>query len=144
MIPFRLERPGARFLIAFAMSLRSCALPIFLVLRPLACGAGPRAIASSRSTESRPFRLRYNEDCLRGGTKTAAAGWRFVTGVVRRECNGQDCFGHVGRSCRRDRNLCETFHQDSWWYGSGVAMGWGATGSLVRNMGLPLRVFSPP
>src|SRR6516164_7318231 len=105
MIPFRLERPGARFLIAFAMSLRSCALPIFLVLRPLACGAGPRVIASSRSTESRPFRLCCNEDCFLRGTKTAVAGWRFGAGVVRRECNGQNGFGHVGRSCRRDRNL---------------------------------------
>jgi hypothetical protein len=30
--------------------------------------------------------------------------------------------------------IYETFHQDSWWYGSGLAMAWGATVSLVRNL----------
>ena len=30
--------------------------------------------------------------------------------------------------------IYETFHQDSWWYGSGVAMAWGATVSWVRNL----------
>ena len=30
--------------------------------------------------------------------------------------------------------IYETFHQDSWWYGSGFAMAWGATVSWVRNL----------
>ena len=30
--------------------------------------------------------------------------------------------------------IYETFHQDSWWYGSGLAMAWGATVSWVRNL----------
>ncbi|MBO0716921.1 MAG: hypothetical protein J2P55_06250 [Rhizobiales bacterium] len=30
--------------------------------------------------------------------------------------------------------IYETFHQDSWWYGSSVAMAWGATVSWVRNL----------
>ena len=30
--------------------------------------------------------------------------------------------------------IYETVHQDSWWYGSGVAMAWGATVSWVRNL----------
>jgi hypothetical protein len=30
--------------------------------------------------------------------------------------------------------IYETFHQDSWWYGSSLAMGWGATVSWVRNL----------
>jgi hypothetical protein len=30
--------------------------------------------------------------------------------------------------------IYEIFHQDSWWYGSGLAMAWGATVSLVRNL----------
>jgi hypothetical protein len=30
--------------------------------------------------------------------------------------------------------IYETFHHDSWWYGSGLAMAWGATVSWVRNL----------
>lgn len=30
--------------------------------------------------------------------------------------------------------IYETFHQDSWWYGSGLAMAWGATVSWARNL----------
>jgi hypothetical protein len=30
--------------------------------------------------------------------------------------------------------IYESFHQDSWWYGSGLAMAWGATVSWVRNL----------
>jgi hypothetical protein len=30
--------------------------------------------------------------------------------------------------------IYETFHQDSWWYGAGMAMAWGATVSWVRNL----------
>jgi hypothetical protein len=30
--------------------------------------------------------------------------------------------------------IYETFHQDSAWYGSGLAMAWGATVSWVRNL----------
>jgi hypothetical protein len=30
--------------------------------------------------------------------------------------------------------IYETFHQDTWWYGSGLAMAWGATVSVVRNL----------
>jgi hypothetical protein len=30
--------------------------------------------------------------------------------------------------------IYETFHQDLWWYGSGLAMAWGATVSWVRNL----------
>ncbi len=30
--------------------------------------------------------------------------------------------------------IYETLHQDSWWYGSGLAMAWGATVSWVRNL----------
>jgi hypothetical protein len=30
--------------------------------------------------------------------------------------------------------IYETFHQDSWWYGSSLAMAWGATVSWVRNL----------
>ena len=30
--------------------------------------------------------------------------------------------------------IYETFYQDSWWYGSSLAMAWGATVSLVRNL----------
>ncbi|MGB5184456.1 MAG: hypothetical protein WBO12_20020 [Xanthobacteraceae bacterium] len=30
--------------------------------------------------------------------------------------------------------IYETFHQDSWWYGSSLAMAWGATVSWARNL----------
>ncbi len=30
--------------------------------------------------------------------------------------------------------IYETFHQDAWWYGSSLAMAWGATVSWVRNL----------
>jgi hypothetical protein len=30
--------------------------------------------------------------------------------------------------------IYESFNQDSWWYGSGLAMAWGATVSWVRNL----------
>ncbi len=30
--------------------------------------------------------------------------------------------------------IYETFQQDSWWYGSSLAMAWGATVSWVRNL----------
>lgn len=30
--------------------------------------------------------------------------------------------------------IYETLHQDSWWYGSGLAMGWGAMVSWARNL----------
>jgi hypothetical protein len=30
--------------------------------------------------------------------------------------------------------IYEAFHQDSWWYGSGLAMAWGATVSWARNL----------
>ena len=74
-----------------------------------------------------------NEEYFPRGTRTAAAGWRFVAGVVRCECNVQTALAMsiaiVGAIV-----IYETFHQDSWWYGSGVAMAWGATVSWVRNL----------
>ena len=30
--------------------------------------------------------------------------------------------------------IYETFQQDVWWYGSGLAMAWGATVSWLRNL----------
>jgi hypothetical protein len=30
--------------------------------------------------------------------------------------------------------IYEALHQDSWWYGSGLAMGWGAMVSWARNL----------
>jgi hypothetical protein len=30
--------------------------------------------------------------------------------------------------------IYEACHQDSWWYGSGLAMAWGATVSWARNL----------
>jgi hypothetical protein len=51
----------------------------------------------------------HNEDCFQRGTKTAAAGWRFVAGAVRRECNVQNSFGYVDRNRWRDRNLSSRF-----------------------------------
>jgi hypothetical protein len=30
--------------------------------------------------------------------------------------------------------IYEISHQDSWWYGSGLAMAWGATVSWARNL----------
>jgi hypothetical protein len=30
--------------------------------------------------------------------------------------------------------IYEIFHQDSWWYGSGLAMAWGAMVSWARNL----------
>src|SRR4029077_8378830 len=99
MIPSRPEQPGAQFLIVFATSRRSCASPIFPVRRPRACGAGPTAIDSFRLTaeSDKPSFLFWNrnEQYFPHGTRTAAAGWRFVAGVVRRECNVQNRFGHV-------------------------------------------------
>jgi hypothetical protein len=32
--------------------------------------------------------------------------------------------------------IYETFHQDLWWYGSGLAMAWGATGLLGEKSDL--------
>jgi hypothetical protein len=30
--------------------------------------------------------------------------------------------------------IYQAFHHDTWWYGSGLAMAWGATVSWVRNL----------
>lgn len=64
--------------------------------------------------------------------------WRDCVGAVSREQFGVNATLKTGLAMSivivGAVVIYETFQQDSWWYGSGLAMAWGATVSWVRNL----------